>query len=79
MRGFSDQGIEGAKIVGVIFVPDFRTSPYDLYRFCNGGNKHTLIPECIWYDDGDDDRDSSGQTLDCGRYAIYGVQFLFRF
>jgi len=39
----------------------------------------TLIPEFMWYDDGDDNRDSSDQKVDCGRYAIYGVQFLFRF
>jgi len=38
-----------------------------------------LVPEFMWYDDGDDNRDASENRVDNGRYAIYGVQFQFRF
>lgn len=38
-----------------------------------------LVPEFMWYDDGDDNRDAWDNRMDYGRYAIYGVQFQFRF
>jgi hypothetical protein len=38
-----------------------------------------LIPEVMWYDDGDDNRNDSGKKLDYGKYAIYGLQLQFRF
>ncbi len=38
-----------------------------------------LVPEFMWYDDGDDNRDAWENRVDYGRYAIYGVQFQFRF
>jgi hypothetical protein len=38
-----------------------------------------LVPEFMWYDDGDDNRDEGDYRVDNGRYAIYGVQFQFRF
>jgi hypothetical protein len=39
----------------------------------------TLVPEFMWYDDGDDNRNAWNDRVDNGRYAIYGVQFQFRF
>ncbi|MCF8127268.1 MAG: hypothetical protein K9N10_02035 [Deltaproteobacteria bacterium] len=39
----------------------------------------SVVPEFMWYDDGDDNRDDTGFPVDNGRYAIYGVQFQFRF
>ena len=38
-----------------------------------------LAPEFMWYDDGDDNRDASDILVNNGKYAIYGVQFQFRF
>ncbi|MCP4574891.1 MAG: hypothetical protein GY846_01200 [Deltaproteobacteria bacterium] len=38
-----------------------------------------LVPEFMWYDDGDDNRDAWDNRVDNGKYAIYGVQFQFRF
>ncbi len=38
-----------------------------------------LIPEFIWYNDGDDNRDTFNNRVNNGKYAIYGVQFQFRF
>ena len=38
-----------------------------------------LIPEFMWYDDGDDNRDADNLRVNNGKYAIYGVQFQFRF
>jgi hypothetical protein len=38
-----------------------------------------LVPEFMWYDDGDDNRDKWDNRVDNGRYAIYGAQFQFRF
>ncbi len=39
----------------------------------------TLVPEFMWYDDGNDNRNAWNNRVDNGRYAIYGVQFQFRF
>ncbi len=39
----------------------------------------SLAPEFMWYDDGDDNRDDGENRVNNGRYAIYGVQFQFRF
>ena len=39
----------------------------------------SVVPEFMWYDDGDDNRDQWDSQVDNGRYAIYGVQFQFRF
>ena len=39
----------------------------------------SLAPEFMWYDDGDDNRDAWDNRVNNGRYAIYGVQFQFRF
>ncbi len=39
----------------------------------------TVAPEFMWYDDGDDNRDAWDNRVNNGRYAIYGVQFQFRF
>jgi len=39
----------------------------------------SVVPEFMWYDDGDDNRDQWDSRVDLGRYAIYGVQFQFRF
>lgn len=38
-----------------------------------------LAPEFMWYDDGDDNRDAWDNRVNNGKYAIYGVQFQFRF
>ena len=38
-----------------------------------------LVPEFMWYDDGDDNRDAWDNRVDNGKYAIFGVQFQFRF
>ena len=38
-----------------------------------------LVPEFMWYDDGDDNRDTYDNRVNNGKYAIYGVQFQFRF
>jgi hypothetical protein len=38
-----------------------------------------LIPEFMWYDDGDDNRDACNLRVNNGKYAIYGVQCQFRF
>jgi hypothetical protein len=39
----------------------------------------SLAPEFMWYDDGDDNRDAGDNRVNNGKYAIYGVQFQFRF
>ncbi len=39
----------------------------------------SVVPEFMWYDDGDDNQDQWDSRVDNGRYAIYGVQFQFRF
>ena len=39
----------------------------------------TVAPEFMWYDDGDDNRDAWDNRVNNGKYAIYGVQFQFRF
>ena len=39
----------------------------------------SLAPEFMWYDDGDDNRDAWDNRVNNGKYAIYGVQFQFRF
>jgi len=39
----------------------------------------TVAPEFMWNDDGDDNRNAYENRVDNGRYAIYGVQFQFRF
>ena len=39
----------------------------------------SLAPEFMWYDDGDDNQDAWENRVNNGRYAIYGVQFQFRF
>jgi hypothetical protein len=39
----------------------------------------SLAPEFMWYDDGDDNRDDGDNRVNNGKYAIYGVQFQFRF
>ena len=38
-----------------------------------------LRPELMWYDDGDDNKDTTGGTVKCGKHAVYGVQFQFTF
>ena len=38
-----------------------------------------LVPEFMWYDDGDDNRDVWDNRVDNGKYAIFGAQFQFRF
>ena len=39
----------------------------------------SLAPEFMWYDDGDDNRGADEIRVNNGKYAIYGVQFQFRF
>ncbi len=58
---------------------EYKTQMYGVSIPINLAKGLRLRPELMWYDDGDDNKDTTGGTVKCGKHAVYGVQFQFTF